>query len=576
MKLIEALQIVGAEEARGLPVVRVALVCGFVPTHLQTFLAAHFRRACAGQQLEVRSGLYDDFWGTLENLDGAHAECAILALEWSDLDARLGLRSLGSWSPTALPNILENAHARATQLVETVERIASEIPMVIYLPTLPLPPVSFVPGWQGSVLALELRSIVASVGLGMSRIRNVKVLDVQRLDERSPLNERFDAKAEIVSGFPYKVAHASILADLLVRLAFPAAPKKGLITDLDDTLWSGIVGEVGAGGVSWDLEHKSHMHGAYQRLLHALSEAGVLVAVASKNDPELVKQGLSRDDLILPARTLFPVEASWGPKSDAVGRILSAWNISADAVVFVDDSPMELAEVQARYPEIEAVLFPKNDYQAMNDLFYSLRDKFGKASLSLEDSFRAESIRATRHIRATMPQSIESFLEQAEAKFEFEWSKDKVDDRVLELINKTNQFNLNGKRFSESSWHQFLKEPDTFVVAVTYRDKYGPLGKIAVLAGRSQGDAALIESWVMSCRAFSRRVEHRCLEELLRHFEAKEIVLHFEPTLRNGPIRDFLGDLLDAEAAPNCTVTRRGALEFLGRTLPRLVEVARG
>jgi FkbH-like protein len=573
MKLIEALRILGEEEDRELPIVRLGLVCGFTPMHFQTFLEAHLRRACSSQRTEVECGLYGDFWGNLEKLNGGNAETAIV-MEWSDLDARLGLRGLGSWAPAALPDILSNVQARAKRFLSEIERISRQMPVTICFPTLSLPPISFVPGWQGSSFALEIRSLIASLSSDSAQFKHVKVLDAQRLDLLSPHSERFDAKAELLSGFPYKLTHASILAELLTHLTHPPAPKKGLITDLDDTLWNGILGEVGLQGVNWDLEHQSHMHGAYQRLLHALSESGVLIGIASKNDPELVKQALVREDLILPGDAVFPVEAGWRPKSEAVGRILQTWNIAADDVVFIDDSPMELAEVQARHPLIETILFPKNDYQALNDLFYRLRDLFGKSSISQEDSLRTNSIRRTSS--AELVQPLETFLEQAEAEFEFDFSKDQADDRALELINKTNQFNLNGRRLTGPLWRRFLQRPDTFLLSATYRDKYGPLGKIAVIAGRVQGRTVLIEHWVMSCRAFSRRIEHRSLEVLLRQFSAEEMVLNFELTARNAPLRDFLRELLGAEPTARCKVSQQGVLDFLSKTLPRVAEVAHG
>src|SRR4029077_61081 len=102
----------------------------------------------------------------------------------------------------------------------------------------------------------------------------------------------------------------------------------------------------------------------YQQMLVALSEAGVLIAVASKNDPEAVEEAFQRQDLILPRDRIYPMEIHWGPKSESVGRILRAWNVAADAVVFVDDSPMELAEVKATHPEIGALVFPAHDEQA--------------------------------------------------------------------------------------------------------------------------------------------------------------------------------------------------------------------
>jgi FkbH-like protein len=172
--------------------------------------------------------------------------------------------------------------------------------------------------------------------------------------------------------------------------------------------------------------------------------------------------------------------------------------------------------------------------------------------------------------------SLEAFLEQAAPEFNFDFSKHPADDRALELINKTNQFNLNGRRVSDAAWQNFLKQQDTFLLVTTYRDKYGPLGKIAVIAGRVRGKTIEIENWVMSCRAFSRRIEHRSIEELLRRFDADELILDFEATPKNGPLREFLADLMDSTPSSACTVGRDRILEYLSNRLPKVAEVAHG
>ena len=264
----------------------------------------------------------------------------------------------------------------------------------------------------------------------------------------APLRERLDVKSELLSGFPYKLGHASALASLLACLTRMPAPKKGLITDLDDTLWRGILGEVGIDGISWDLDHHSQMHAFYQRLLGALSTEGVLLAVASKNEPSLVQKAFNRKDLALSANSVFPMEVSWGPKSESVARILKTWNVGPDSVVFVDDSPLELAEVKASHPEIECIQFPTKDSAAIYELVFRLRDLFGKGSISQEDAIRLESIRRS-HAGIPVYEAAKAaptgFLEQLEADISFNFCKSPLDPRALELVNKTNQFNLNGK-----------------------------------------------------------------------------------------------------------------------------------
>ena len=140
--------------------------------------------------------------------------------------------------------------------------------------------------------------------------------------------------------------------------------------------------------------------------------------------------------------------------------------------------------------------------------------------------------------------------------------KEPFDQRAFELVNKTNQFNLNGRRFQEVEWRNSLNSTDSVFLTVTYRDKFGPLGKIAVLAGNlvapdSQNHRRLrMHTWVMSCRAFSRLIEYECLRWLFAQFEVDEVEFDFSMTPRNQPMQDFLQQLRNAPPEPHCRVTR--------------------
>jgi FkbH-like protein len=559
MKLLEALNILEGVRHRNGESFTCFLATGMNPLHLRTFLAAELGLIHVHQRIDVQRGLYGDFLGNLDRLARADADCGIVLMEWADLDPRLGLRTVTSWSPSTCTDILSNAKARALQVQETVEKTCQRMPVVLCAATLPLPPISFVPGWQASSFEIDLKSLVQSVVSHVSRWAGVRVLSPQRIDLASPLGERFDVKSELLSGFPYKLGHASALACLLARLTRMPAPKKGLITDLDDTLWRGILGEVGIDGISWDLDHHSQMHAFYQCLLRALANEGVLLAVASKNEAALVQEAFSRKDLALSAGSVFPMEVSWGPKSEAVARILKTWNVGADSVVFVDDTALELAEVKAAHPEVECIQFPTKDSAAIYELVLGLRDLFGKSIILQEDSIRVDSIRrlhagvATQQAAKAAPTS---FLDQIEADMSFNFSKSPLDPRALELVNKTNQFNLNGKRYTEASWHKYFLDPTSFLMTVSYKDKFGPLGKIAVIVGRAN-KRLNVDMWVMSCRAFSRGIEYRCLEELFAKFDVDEIELDYWQTDRNSPLTQFLTDILGAAPSPHCTISKR-------------------
>jgi FkbH-like protein len=380
---------------------------------------------------------------------------------------------------------------------------------------------------------------------------------MQRLEEASPADARFDLKSDLYTGLPYTMQHADRLAAQLAEALLPPAPKKGIISDLDDTLWSGIVGEIGPDAVTWDLANHAQLHALYQKLLASLADSGTLIGAASKNDPAVVAKAFERKDLLLRPEQVFPIEVHWNAKSGSVTRILETWNIAADSVIFVDDSPMELAEVAAAHPGIECVLFPKNDHAAGLAMLQRLRDRCGKERVSKDDALRLESIRQGAAFReqATSGAAPEAFLRDINAVVTFDFAA-QSEPRVFELVNKTNQFNLNGHRYTEPDWRKLVSADGAVLAAISYEDKFGPLGTIAVLAGQVEGKRLNVSAWVMSCRAFARRIEHQTLKTLFESTGVSEMQFSFAPTAKNGPTRDFFASLLGEEPQTEFGLTR--------------------
>jgi FkbH-like protein len=547
MKLIEALELVAENtSATDQPRFEVGLVCGFTPLHLQTFLTAHLRQRLVDRHVAVRIGLFDDIPGTLRTLVDEPVDTVVVALEWSDIDPRLGIRQLGGWAPRHLPEIVEHAAIWLDQLLPLTRQIATVTPVVISLPTLPLPPMFFTATWQTGVFEAELKATLWKFAAATAAHPRIRILNPQNLDLASPPADRLHVAGSWAYGFPYHQAHAEQLAAALARAVENRQPMKAVITDLDDTLWDGIVGEDGVDNISWDLDHHTQAHGLYQQLLDTLSQEGVLVGVVSKNDPSVVDAALARDDVLISRERIFPLEIGWGSKAGAVARVLARWNVGADQVVFIDDNPTELAEVKSAHPALQCLPFPHGDPRAIYDLLTRLRDLFGRNALSEEDSLRLASLRAAAESPAVADQSeghSEALLEQAEASLVLDFTKDVNDARAFELICKTNQFNLNGRRPTERSWAEHLRDPHTFLLTATYKDRFGALGKVAVMTGRVGDSHVHVDTWVMSCRAFSRRIEHQCLKALFDRFPARRVSFAFTETPRNAPIARFLRSL---------------------------------
>ena len=566
MKLIDALQLNRQQPAPGDPL-RIALACSFSPLHLQTFLVAHTRRATGLRGTSCNVGVFGDLAGNVERLARMRPDALFVAMEWCDFDPRLSLRAAVDWSTATLEDILTSAQEQAGRLSAALAQAA--VPMVVSLPSLAVPPIAANALWQAGPFQLRLELLRFQLAVDLARVEKLQILNADFLARHSSPIHRLDVRGELGAGFPYTLEHAEALAELSVRVLFPPPRKKGIIIDLDDTLWRGLVGEVSPSGVRWDLEGKAQSHALVQQFLSSLFANGIMVGVASKNDPAVVEATFQeRADLVLKADQVFPFEVNWGPKSQSVARILASWNVGAESVVFLDDSPVEVAEVKAVFPGMDCRVFPTRDEGLVYELVCDLRNAFGTTAVRPEDRLRVASLRQGDLFRKAAasngPENLDTFLGGIESHLTITEGKAAQNPRALELVNKTNQFNLNGHRYLDAEWERLVTRPDAVLLVADYRDKFGPLGKIAVLAGRLVNSELTVDSWVMSCRAFSRRIEHAILSFLVKKHQLSAVVFNYAPTAKNAPCRDLLVALAGSDVTK--TPVRITANELASRS----------
>ncbi|HET6338593.1 MAG TPA: HAD-IIIC family phosphatase [Polyangiales bacterium] len=576
MKLQEALTTVANARAHAVDK-RVALACGIEPLHLRTYLEAHYATRLAGHRLELECGLYGDLEGNIDRAATSACDAVAIVFEWGDLDPRLGLRSVGAWSGPIYDEIIADVNARLARMAQAVERITAHKLVALSPPTIPWMIAGSTIAAQHSAFELALAHALASFLVRVSHSPRALVVHPAQLERLSPPSQRHDPRMELAVGFPYRLPHASALAELIVTLLFPPAPKKALITDLDDTLWKGLVGEIGADKVTWTHADGSQLHGMYQLVLRQLADMGVLLGVASKNDPDVVRMALAREELWIEGSRFFPVHASWSPKSQSVTAILEFWNISAEDVVFIDDSQIELDEVSRIHPGLECVLFtPSDPVQALRS-FEKLRTLFGRPRISHDDTQRSASLRAIAafEVDRGAGSNHAAFIQSLDGVVSFRRDERVDQERVLQLLNKTNQFNLNGRRVADQELARLVEQPDGFVVEVAYRDRYGSLGTIGVVAGRLEADRLSVLHWVLSCRAFSRNLEHHMLQRLIQVAGERPLHLAYEHTARNGPLQQFLAALAVPLDSPLILAPARAA-ELLLDQLPHALRAADG
>lgn len=557
MTVTEALKILGGAP-KDQPPFRTLLACGFTPLHLRMFLGARLQQLLYTRTVDITTGLYGNLPVSLEQIETSGLHAIACAIEWPDLDPRFSYREAGNWNPGSIADIVQNVRETLHRIAAALQRVPAGIRIAISLPTLPLPPLFHQSGWQAGEAELLVEQSLAEFALRAVERRGTVMVNARRLGEDSPPNERMDLKSDLATGLPYTQTHADTLASAFAKLLAPPAAKKGIISDLDDTLWLGLVGEVGPEKVAWDLAGHAQVHGLYQKLLASLAEAGILIAIASKNDRAVVSRAFERSDLLLRPNQIFPTEVHWNAKSGSIERILQAWNIDASSVIFVDDSPMELSEAASVHPGLTCLQFPTNQPQAAMAFLRHLRDLCGKERISEDDGLRLESLRRASEIprEVSSGTASESFFEAAESTITLDFDVTGEDSRALELVNKTNQFNINGVRLTEADWNERLSRRGAVTLAVSYEDRFGPLGKIAVLQGSVQETLLTVNTWVMSCRAFARRIEYQCLRVLFDRYGVDGVAVSFMPTAKNGPTQEFLGALSGQKPVGQFIITR--------------------
>lgn len=317
--------------------------------------------------------------------------------------------------------------------------------------------------------------------------------------------------------------------------------KKCLVLDLDNTLWGGVIGDDGLGGIQLGAGVPAgEAFVAFQRYCKALKERGVLLAVASKNLHEnAVLPFREHPDMVLKESDIACFVANWEPKDGNIAAIARQLNIGTDALVFFDDNPAERELVRSRLPEVtvpEVPLDPSYYVQCLAD-----GNWFDTLSVTDEDRQRSDFFQGNvaRESLEKSASNYEDYLRQLEMSAVIEAVNEQNLARTTQLVNKTNQFNLTTRRMTEAEVRAYAAEPLGYTATTRLVDKFGDNGLISVVMGRvpsDEPDLLDIELWLMSCRVLKRGVEVLDLEQLLafcRRHGLRRLRGRYLPTPKN-------------------------------------------
>jgi len=322
--------------------------------------------------------------------------------------------------------------------------------------------------------------------------------------------------------------------------------QKCLVLDLDNTLWGGVVGEIGASAIEIGPETAlGEAYSNFQRYVKGLHNRGIILAICSKNDEHIAREAFENPNMVLQLDDIAVFCANWENKADNIRKIAGMLNILTESIVFIDDNPAERELVRHALPEVKVP-----EVNSVVDFIRYIEDAgyFYTQHVSDEDVKRNEYYK-TEFKRA---EAIKTFTGYGDYLRSLQMSSkirpfDAVSfDRITQLINKTNQFNLTTKRYSSGEIEEIALHPDFISLYATLDDKFGNNGIVSVLIGEVIADALHIRLWVMSCRVFKRELELAIFDYLVqvcKDRQLKQLVGYYYKTGKNAYVSGLLDDL---------------------------------
>jgi len=371
--------------------------------------------------------------------------------------------------------------------------------------------------------------------------------DVDQLAARTGRALWRDTRMFLASRLPVASSSFGTYACGLVR-SFSAlfrAPRKVLCTDLDNTIWGGVLGEDGPEGIATGSAFPGNCYFEYQRYLKQLSSRGILLAIVSKNNDADVREAfqIRAADLGLTLDNFVATKISWNEKATSIRELAEELSLGLDSFVFVDDNPVECEAIRQQLPEVAVIAVPVEEPWKFVELL-AAQPFFDAAVVTGDDINRLNEYKAQAQ-RAEFANSAgnrDEFLASLEIVCTFLSAVEAPLARSVQLLAKTNQFNLTTRRHSAAEVEAFASGTGCQAVAIRVRDRFGDAGVVGLALARTEGDSCSIDSLLLSCRVIGRGIETALLAHIAENAiraGANRLVGEFIATKKNAPCADF-------------------------------------
>ena len=335
---------------------------------------------------------------------------------------------------------------------------------------------------------------------------------------------------------------ANLLASIMERIVAP--PKKVLVMDCDNTLWGGVIGEVGIEGIVLGSDGTGSIYTELQKVAREWARQGVLLALISKNNECDVWQVFEQHPgMVLKRADIISYAINWQDKSDNIINLAEQLGLGLDSFVFIDDNPLEREEMRCRNPLITTLDLP-DEITLWPDLLAST-NLFSKFTITTEDTRKHQQYRERADFLEAIQGSTNptSFLKSIQLQPRLLALDKGTLARAEQLCSKTNQFNLRLQRHHVTDLVKLGSEPDSLSLLVTLKDKFGDHGIVGLVIVRVRGTVAVIDSFMLSCRVLGRHLEAWMLEQIRQRLLAngcKWLIGQYIPGERNQMAENFL------------------------------------
>ena len=508
-----------------------------------------------------------------------HAANLDMALVVSD--ARLlGLDRAAAGDEEAQTKV-SNAFHRLSRIVEGLRPSVRSAILVQTVPP-PLEPLF------GSFDRMEAGSPFAMVEAFNRRLSDwaaagaVVLVDVARLAGSVGLEAWDEPRHWHASKLSFSPDLIPVYADVVARTiaAVLGRARKCLVLDLDNTLWGGVIGDDGLAGIQLGQGSASgEAFIAVQRMALELRARGIVLAVCSKNEDDAARLPFrEHPDMLIKEADIAVFQANWTDKAANLRAIAAALNIGVDALVFLDDNPAERAQVRRELPVVAVPELP--DDPALYPRMLAAAGYFEAVSFSQEDRDRAAYYQGNAQRAASLEASgdMDSYLGSLDMVCTIGTVDPVSRPRVAQLINKSNQFNLTTRRYSESEVAVLEADPSRHAIQVRLVDTFGDNGIISVIIADRSGDVWEIDTWLMSCRVLGRRVEEAILAHLAAAARARgaaALVGRYIPSAKNKMVAQHyerLGFEIIEQRPDGTTVYRLALADYAPPNLPMRID----